>query len=224
MKNILLYNNAEANVRIFRSEGVPSQTDGVSKGDLAVDVTNADLYQYNGSSWDNVAVDIPAGSIGTTDLADGAVTFSKEGTEVVDSKSYGGLTMITFIIEGSALDGNANSVLELPIGYVVRDVTLILTEVAGSAATVNVGTDDSNWQLHNDDPDAFVAAFDVNSSNNAVRMTLLDETNQTAAAVSGDATTGTCNIIATSSGDISGSNVSIVAQVLIARVDLNAFN
>lgn len=221
MLNVLEYLNSSNRVRVYQVEGAPTQTDSIDTGSLALDLTNGHLYSFDGSSWGTPLAD---GAINTDQLADEAVTWTKSGTEVIGSASYGNMARIKFVIPASALDTNANSILEVPGNIEVVDVGLTLTNVAGAACTVNIGTDDSNWQFHNNDPDAFIAAFDANSSNNAVNMRMLDETNQTAAAVSGDAASGTSNIILTSSADRSATAVSIIATVWLARVDLSIFS
>lgn len=166
--------------------------------------------------------------------------FSINGTEVIDSNgqiavptntkavaidgvSYGTTYTAVVFVTPALLDGNANTILTVPGGVLVENVRLICSEAAGTAATIDVGSDDSNWGFLNNDPNCFVEAFDVNTAPNSVNMIALDEANQAAAAQSGNLAQGESSIIVTASTDISGTDVSVVAAITLTQTNNSIF-
>lgn len=103
----------------------------------------------------------------------------------------------------SKLDGSTNNLFldSLPAKFIITDVTMVTTNAAGSAATIDVGTSASGWALHGNDQNAFVAAVDANTGGAEERTTV-----DANAAENGVATNGSANITITSSADISASS------------------
>jgi hypothetical protein len=100
------------------------------------------------------------------------------------------------------LDSSANNIFDtaLPQNTFVSDVVLLTGTAAGSAATINVGSD-ANWALTASTADAWISALNANTPG-AERTSVAGNTGQ-----NGDLVTGaTGNLTITSSADISGSS------------------
>jgi hypothetical protein len=192
---------------IYSSDGVPSSTDGFNTGDKWVDTTTGTWYQFDGSSWNDVS------SIRrTTSNAPGRST-AIPYTETVTAS-------------GSFFDGNANTLFEIPAATVVESIRILITDGVGSAATCDIGTNNAAgvWLAGNNDPDGFVAALDIENAG-AYDTSLLDEANQPALGISGAlAQADGGEIIITSAGDYSSSNVSLIVTVRLTPINPAAFN
>ena len=147
-----------------------------------------------------------AGSIGTTELADASVTPAKLASSTAAGITTGALHYA--YIAGSAiknkLNGSPQNLISFPAGTVIVDVVFVTSTAAGSAATVNIGTD-AAWSVASD-ADAFITAVDANAQGGE-RMALVDAASQAAGAL-GTAATGPAdgNVTITASTDISGSS------------------
>lgn len=168
-------------------------------------------------------IDVPAGSINTDEIADNAVTPDKVGTQSAASGRSTGIPYSrTFSVGASLLDGTAQTLFELPALTVVTDIRVIITDGVGSAATVDIGTNDaaSSWLVGNNDPNGFAAALDIENTG-SYTMSSLDETNQPALGASGALTQAAGGeIILTSAGDYTGSgSTSLLVTVYLTPVN-----
>lgn len=172
-------------------------------------------------------IDAPAGSIGTTELADNAVTVDKIGTQSVEAGRSTGVPFTrTVVVSQDQFDGTAQTLFELPAPCIVTDLRMFTTDGVGSTATIDVGTNDdsSAWVNGNNDPNGFAAAFSIENTG-AYLMSSLDESNQPALAVSGALVQAEgAEIILTSAGDYTGSGTSsVIVTVTLVPINPAAF-
>lgn len=209
---------AEGNILIGDSAGA-----GVA---LDLGATDAGIPIGNGTTATIAALsgDVAMDNTGATTIQDGVVQPAKQGAEIVNSWSESPVYDVVRVLDASFFDGTANEIFALPENTFVRDVILTVTSGAGEACTLDVGTDDADWSFHNNDPNAFVEAFDVENGGVSVRMSALDVASQAAAAQSGDGiSTGSAGVLVTSSADVSASNLSVIATLSLTKLDPSVF-
>src|SRR5690554_282470 len=97
-------------------------------------------------------------AVSTDKIVDDAVTFEKVGTTLEGGVSNGLEFALTRQLSGDFLDGTLQTLFEVPAGSLVHDIILYVTDGASTAATVNIGTAATGWEVNGNDADAFVAA------------------------------------------------------------------
>lgn len=153
-----------------------------------------DVFEDGGFNNANVAAkfgegSIKAGKLGTDD--NGSTVTGVKKTLYIKSATVKAL-----------LDTGANTLATFPTGTVITDVFINTSTPAGSAGTVDIGTD-SNW-TDASNGDAFVDGFNLNAGG-AFRLATQDVSGATSA-LKGVEATDNANVTIQSSADLSASS------------------
>lgn len=160
--------------------------------------------------------DVTVDSAGVTTLGADAVNVSGVAATTSDDGTVTDGVIKYRVISNDAilplLNGESNTLTTFDDGEIVLDVIFAVGAASGTAATVDIGTDE-NWSEAASDTDAFISAHDLNTSG-SVRMTLQDEANQTTAANGNPAKADDSAVLIQSSADVSTTEVNTSATIL----------
>lgn len=160
--------------------------------------------------------DVTVDSTGVTTLTDGVVDVTNVASSTSDDGTVTDGVMKYRVISSDAiiplLNGESNTLTTFDEGEVILDVIFAVGTASGTAATVDIGTDE-NWSEAASDTDAFISGQDLNTAG-STRMTMQDETNQTAAANGDPTKVDDSAVLIQSSTDVTGTDVTASATIL----------